>query len=216
MIGIPAQDTVPTLFLLNLIQVISYTRKNVKCELSVSAKSGVRTDRNRNVILKQAIERGFDYVLWFDTDMIYPVDIIKQYLRVKKFDVIGCLYFKRPPPHDPVVFIKNKTSKTKPYNAIDPSSLEPENVYPVDALGYGGMMVKMEVYKKLGQKRWTHYGYNYHLPYEAEDRLTHDLVFCQDCKEAGYNILVHGSVRPGHIATKVITEDDYRIYHPVK
>jgi len=217
LIGIPAPDTVPTIFMFNLTNIIAYTKRNYKdlTDLVVATNSGVRTDRNRNYILKRAMAENIDYILWLDHDMIYPVDIICQYMRTK-FDVIGCLYFKRPVPHDPVVFIKNKTNTKKPYNAISPSSLLPDNVYPVDAIGYGGMMVNMDVYKKLGQKRWTHYGSNYHLPYEAEDRGSHDMTFCEDCKAAGYKILVHGSVRAGHIVQKVITEDDYRFYHPVK
>jgi len=218
LIGIPAQDIVPTKFMLNLIGVLSYTKNHLKNvgEVNLAVKPGVRTDKNRNTILKEAIKKGdIDYIIWFDTDMIYPLDIICQYMRID-FDIIGCLYFKRPPPHDPVVFVKNKTSKAKPYNAIDPSSFEFENVYPVDAIGYGGMMVKMSVYEKLGKKKWTHYGKNYHLPFEAKDRLTHDLVFCQTCQDAGFKILAHGSVRAGHIAQKVITEDDYRFYRGIE
>lgn len=222
-IGIPSQDTVPVKFMLNLIALISYTKANLDKvdDITLALKTGIRTDRNRNVILKETLEKGdVDYILWLDTDMIYPVDIIVRYLMIKGgFDVIGCMYFKRVAPHDPVVYVRSKKEipgRDKLYNAVDPASFKFNNVYPVDGVGYGGMMVNMKVYDKLGDKKWTHYGKNHHLPFDAPDRLTHDLVFCQAVQKAGFKILVHGSIRAGHLALKTITEDDYRYHRGIK
>ena len=71
----------------------------------------------------------------------------------------------------------------------------------------------MKVYYKLGQKKWTRYGKNYHLPYPAVDNLTHDFIFCRDVQKAGFKIELHGSIRPAHLGVKAVTEDMFYFYH---
>lgn len=221
-IGIPTPDVVNANFSVgNLQGIISHARKNIKDlgEIIVCYQSGVRTDRNRNIILDKFIESGekglhIDYVLWLDADMLYPHDIISKYLE-KDFDVMGCLYFKRAEPYAPIAYIKGK-NPLKPFKPINPLNIESDKVYEVDGLGYGGLMVNMKVYDALGDEKWTKYGYNFHLPYESIDHLTHDLVFCRTVQQYGYKVMMHGGVRPGHIAEKVVTEKDWAALNPQK
>jgi len=215
-IAIPTEEKVPIEFALDSLPgIISYTKKNLKGlgDLHLTYQAGVRTDKNRNIMLKRIIEKeNIDYLLWLDSDMIYPDDIICKYME-QEFDVMGCLYFKRPKPHDPVAFMNNPNNPKKPFHAIHPSNIKLNTIYPVDALGYGGLMVNMKVYKALGQKKWTRYGKNYHLPYPTKNNITHDLVFCQDVKKAGFSIKLHGSIRPAHLGVKAITEETFYFYH---
>lgn len=184
-------------------------------KISFANKEGVRTDANRNSILKQAIEDGtVDYILWLDVDELYPKEIIQRYIDDTKelgqtIDVIGCLYFKRSYPYDPVAYTYSG-EHIKPYKTLLPSAVEADKIYEIDGLGYGGMMVSMRVYNKLGKKRWTNYGVNFHLPYEVEEHITHDLIFCRDVKTAGMSVKLHGAVRPGHLATVPITIDHWK------
>jgi hypothetical protein len=212
LIGIPSSGSVNSSFALdNLPAIIAYTQKNrPDIEIFLGYQCGVRTDRNRNIILQNAIEKGgIDYILWLDEDMLYPHDIIVRYLE-NEFDVIGCLYFKRSAPFEPVGYIKG-TNPIKPYLALDPSGIpKDQDVIEVDALGYGGMMVKMSVYEKMGDNKWTHYGPNYHLPFPCEGKLTHDIQFCKDAQEAGFAIKMHTKVRPGHIGERVVDEEDWK------
>lgn len=194
----------------NLPSIISYTQKNSNHNIFIAYQQGVRTDRNRNEMLQNAIKKGdVDYIMWFDDDMLYPHDIIIRYLEHDP-EIIGCLYFKRAEPFSPIGYMSGK-NPTKPYNAIEPQSIPTDkDVIEVDALGYGGMMVSMKTYEKMGDKKWTHYGENYHLPFECEGHLTHDIQFCKDAKECGVKILMHTKVRPGHIGERVVTENDYK------
>lgn len=210
LIGIPSSGLVSSSFALdNLPAIIAYTKKHrPDIELSISYQCGVRTDRNRNIILERAYKSGdIDYILWLDEDMLYPHDIITTYLSAE-FEIIGCLYFKRAEPHEPIGYVKSGNS-IKPYKVVDPKKLPENEVIEVDGLGYGGMMVKMSAYDKMGDNKWTHYGENYHLPYPCEDKLTHDLQFCKDAQEVGIKIHLHTKIRPGHIGEKVVVESDW-------
>lgn len=175
-------------------------------------EGGVRTDRNRNTILAEFIELGVDGVLWLDSDMVYPPDIIERYLELEKLhgemSIIGALYFKRSAPHSPIGYTASDDPR-RPYRPIMPQLIKRGTIYEVEGLGYGGMYVPMSVYEKMGEKKWTKYGENFHDPKAESGNLTHDLVFCRDAREAGIKIFLHGSVRPGHIGEKLITEEDF-------
>lgn len=212
MIGMPTPEHVNCEFAFgNLPDIVSHTRKAFPdIKISFAHKDGVRTDANRNAILKQAIEDGtVDYILWLDVDELYPPEIIERYIKDTEelgqtIDVIGCLYFKRSYPYHPVAYTYSG-ERTRPFKALLASAVQESDIYEIDGLGYGGMMVNMRVYEKLGKKRWTVYGENFHLPYETEGHMTHDLVFCDHVRQAKMSVKLHGGVRPGHMATIPIT-----------
>lgn len=209
LIGVPMPDMIPPDFVGNLTGLMAYTRNHLPNleRLDFMYKTGVRTDRNRNVILHEAIQSGvdFDYVLWLDADMLYPHDLICKYLE-HDFDVMGCLYFKRAEPFDPIGYVKG--SKPGKYKPLDPRLLPTDSVLEVDAVGYGGMMVNMQVYKDLGpDKMWTRYSDNFHLPFDTDEpKLTHDFQFCEDVRAVGKTILLHTGVRPAHLGQIAITQ----------
>lgn len=206
-IAVPLPNQVPQDFPRTLTSIIAYTRNNLKGldQLHYFDKSGVRTDRNRNIILEQILKHDIDYVLWLDVDMIYPPDIICKYL-VNDFDVMGCLYFKRAEPFDPVGYIKGD-NPIKPYKPLDVRLIPKDTILEVDGIGFGGMMVNMNVYKMMGEDKWMKYSDNFHLPYETnEPKLTHDLLFCKKAQEYGAKILLHTGVRPAHMGEIAITE----------
>lgn len=213
-IGIPCPDAVhPDFAIHTLTNIISYTKKKLPdVELFIRYQQGVRTDRNRNIILTEFIEQEMDYVLWLDADMVFPPDIIERYLELEKLhgemSVIGCLYFKRSDEHNPIGYIDSGNPE-RPFRPLMPQLIKRGKIYEVTGLGYGGMLVPMKVYEKMGEKKWTKYGENFHNPHATTGNLTHDLVFCKDVKEAGFKLFLHGSVRPGHIGEKLITEQDF-------
>ncbi len=208
-IGVPCPELIPISFAKNLIEIITTTSKMKGLESLVMIDAqGVRTDKNRNTILKKVLDGGFDYILWLDADMIFPPDIILTYMDVS-FDVIGCLYFKRRHPFMPIGYVKGD-NPLRPFKILNPDEIPEHSVLEVDGLGFGGMMVKLDVYRSMGDDMWMNYDSGFHLPFENEHSLTHDLVFCRKAQEYGYKILLHSDVRPAHIAERLITIDDWR------
>lgn len=220
LVAIPTPEYLHNEFALGNLPELVGTAKAQMPELKVTIahQTGVRTDANRNAILKKAREDGtIDYILWLDADMTYQPDIIVRYLKDmenmgKRLDVIGCMYFKRSYPYNAVAYDENtgEDKNIKPYKTILPSAIKDDTIYEVAALGYGGMMVSMDVYDKLGDKKWTKYGENFHLPFDCEGHLTHDLLFCRDVKEAGMIVNLHGGVQAKHLATKAIEFEDWQ------
>lgn len=211
-IGVPCPDLIPIKFVESLIGILSYTKAKLPQvdRIDFIHAGGVRTDKNRNVILKQALELNADYILWLDADMVFPQDIVEKYLE-HPFHVIGCLYFKRSEPYDPVAYIRNNDiNSLNPWYSLNPDKLDTDTVYEIDGLGFGGMMVDLNVYRKMGDDKWMNYDKGFHLPEKNRDGSTHDLVFCRNAQKYGYKIQLHTGVMPGHIAEKVVTVEDWR------
>ena len=162
---------------------------------------------------------GVGDACFHNCDMIFPADIIERFLEVKKFEkepaLIGCLYFKRTPDYNPIGYVDSDNPQ-QPYRPVMPQLIQKGKIYEVTGLGYGGMMVPMAIYEKMGVDKWTHYGDNFHNPHATSGNLTHDLEFCRSVKKAGFKIFMHGSVRPGHIGEKLITEEDFYNKFPPK
>ena len=219
-IGVPTTEYQHFLFTSSLISVITYSMNTLKnVNIVFQPQDGVRTDKNRNLLLKEAYGVNFDYILWLDCDMTYPKDILVKYLEAKKavdWDIMGCLYYKRKPPYDPVGYLE-KGSQKGCYRALHPESIGSKDVMEVMATGYGGMMVSRRVYDGMGEDKWTRYGFNYHLPdTHDEEYQTHDILFCEKAREHGFNVYIHGGVEPKHLSVVEIGYEDWKRYDSVK
>lgn len=214
LIAVPMPDAVAPAFISNLIGIVTKTMRDFPDdEVFFAYKTGVRTDKNRNVLIQRAMENDVDYILWLDADMIYPLDIVSTYMK-EDFDIIGCLYFKRLEPYDPIAYIKNPdTSMDTPWLSLSPAKLPQNTVLEVDGLGFGGVMVRKGVYEGMGEDRWMYYDKGFHLPYKNKYGSTHDLVFCRNAQKHGFTIKLHTGVKPGHLAEKVVTEEDWKRFN---
>lgn len=208
-IGMPTPDQVDAEFACsNLPSIIGYTIRNLPhLKLSCLFKTGVRTDSNRNWILNEALKGEVDYILWLDTDQLYPPNIIERLLQAQK-DIIGSIYYKRGEPYSPVVYAKND-NPTKPYTALNAPFIPKGEVMEVDGLGFGGLLVSTSVYKAMGDEKWMQYGKNFGIPVEMEDQESHDLIFCKKAQKYGFKLFLDTSIRCGHISRQVITEVDF-------
>jgi len=212
LIAIPSPELVDAEFALkNLPLIIAYTKEHLPTlELKLEFKTGTRTDSNRNFLIKEALDKDMDYIMFLDADELYPPNIIEMLIKANK-DIIGTCYYKRTPPYTPVVYVdNNKENKdTLPYTPIDLPFIPKGQILEVSGCGFGGMLVRTDVFKMMGDDKWTVYGKNFHIPEEIPDKLSHDLNFCETAKKYGYKIYVHTSVIAGHIARHVVTERNF-------
>ena len=215
-IGVPTSAFTHYLFASSLLGLVTYTKSIYPdCEIIYDPQEGVRTDRNRNIILERAYQHNFDYMLWLDSDMNFPSNMIVKYLEARKavkWDIIGCLYFKGVAPYDPVGFLEKGTKGR--YRPLEPGSITDMHVIEVEALGYGGMMVSRTVFDKMGDNKWTRYGSNFHLPERHDTEYqTHDIWWCEQAKQAGFKIHLHGGIHPTHIKMKEVGVEDWKREH---
>jgi len=184
-IAIPSGDVVQADFALSLAGLCHET---AELELSIfSNKSSiVAVARNNGVAMAQ--EAGVDFMLFLDSDMIFPRNALRQ-LLAHDLDVVGATYAKRVPPFSAL----GTAIQDQPADAA-PGLIE------MSRLPTGCLLIRMAVFAKLA-KPYFRFGVD-----EARgDILGEDYMFCDRVREAGMRVWCDGALSRelGHIGQQV-------------
>lgn len=155
----------------------------------------------REKIVQYAKEANAEYLLFLDSDMVPPSDMLLKmvtHLKNEDIDAITGMAFKRTAPFQPCFYFELK---------YDPRKMEPTLSSPVEWPKDGGIMqiqgagmacfmMKMNVFEKVKAP------YFFPLP-----NLGEDLTFCLKMKAAKLNLYVDLTIDCGHIANMPITSE---------
>lgn len=196
MIAIPCMDSVPVEF----AQSLRTLRKVGDVAVSFLPNSLIYDARNR--LSQQAIEGGFDYVLWLDSDMVFGADTMERLFEdIKDKDFVSGLYFLRRPPFEPVLYGEYSTKddgrihyeKIKEY---------PEEIFEIGACGFGCVLMRTEMLINVAlQER------DFFSPILG---IGEDLSFCYRANRCGYKMYCDPQIKCGHVGKTVITEEIYK------
>lgn len=161
-------------------------------------------DTARNNIVQLFLKENADFLLMIDDDMIFQQDSALKLLE-QDVDVVGCLAFKRRPDFDPCVY---KKGKDKEYVPILPRIFQ-----EVDVVGSSGLLVKREVFEKIG---FPYFETGYDKTGKRFTKGNHfsvDFDFSLKAKEAGFKIFCDPGVSFGHIGdAPIINQDTFLKY----
>lgn len=139
-------------FVLSLISLTqSFERYNAKTgnkyELNLFIQNSGAIDFMRNQLAKTAVKAGADYILWLDTDMSFPPDLIarmaKHFEDDAALEAVTGLYTWKQAPFMPHVY----TSYNRENGKFRPAGAFPlKESFPVVAAGYGCLMIKSNNY----------------------------------------------------------------------
>lgn len=149
----------------------------------------------RNNLAQVACDMGATHVLWLDSDMTFPVDMIERLYQHGK-PIVGAGYSQRKEPAKPVC----SRDGYWVYTEEDSTGLE-----EVDFLGMGALMVETEVYRHL-PKPWHCLGWN-----DAKGTIVgEDVYFCRKAKSIGASTWIDHDLTKeiGHIGYRTFTYQD--------
>jgi hypothetical protein len=159
---------------------------------------------NREYLAEQAIEAGSRYLFMIDDDTVCPNHTLKSLTyeieKDPKIMVAGGIYCTKEEPPRPLVFKRLGDGCFWSWKAGE--------VFDVEGIGTGAMLIKTEVFKNM-PKPW------FYEPDEAPQNEarkigeqdipiarrggTDDLYFCQKVLDQGGRIIAHGGVLCAHI-----------------
>ena len=203
MIAIPCMDTVPTRFMTSLLAM----RRVGDCSLVAHMNSLIYDARNQTA--REAVKEEFDRVLWLDSDMEFEPDLMERLsARLDEGrDFVSGLYFKRKPPHEPVIYrelgIRDRDDGKQEAYAAPYTDYPESGVFEVEACGFGAVMTTVKMLRDLTER--------YGLPFTPETGFSEDISFCLRAQETGYRIWCDSGIRAGHIGTKVYGEEDWHV-----
>ena len=200
LIAIPCMDTVPVGFAESLLNL------HKPEETKVCFKANSLVYDSRNLLSLTAIENGFDYVLWLDSDMIVPPDALEnlQSYVIGGLDMVTGLYVRRHVPVTPVIYDqldepgRDETGKlVSRLHAME--DYPRDDFFQVAACGFGCVMTSTKLLKQV----WDKFGPAFApYPWAGED-----ISFCYRVKQLGIPIYCDSRVSCGHVGTFVFREE---------
>ncbi len=202
LIAIPTMDMVP----MGFAQSLAMLNKVGTCV--VDSVVGSLIYDARNTLAAHAIKMEADYIMWFDSDMIFQADTLERLMKDldEGRDIVGGLYFRRSSPFSPVAFEELEIDM-KQFRAIKSQGYEGEltGIHEVAGVGFGCVLMKTDVIVDCLAK--------YGTVFAPIGSVGEDLSFCWRARELGYKIYLDCDIKCGHVGHLIVTEQAYRSVH---
>lgn len=201
LIAVPAMDQVATGF----AQSLATVEKVGKCSVSFMCGSLVYDSRNK--LAAQAVKMEADYVMWFDSDMIFDSNtIVKMVEHMENgYDIVSGLYFRRQPPFTPVLFSKLELDSEGIECIHEDYDDYPSEMFEIAGCGFGCVMMKIDVLFDIAAEHSA-------MWFSPIGNIGEDCAFCIRARESGYKIFCDPTISCGHVGHNIIGESFYRQY----
>lgn len=204
MIAVPCLDKVDTEFTRSLVELEKpgeVIHRFISCSLVY---------KSRNDLALMALNENTDYVLWLDSDMIFPPETLKDMLEsIEGRDMLAGLCHMRVPPYTPVLYKKLRMGLTPDENESEVLEDLPEGgPFEVEGCGFGCVLIRTGVIRDV----FLHYRDIFGpLPGYGED-----VSFCLRARKLGYRIWCDPRIRIGHKGSLTINTGTYLAWKKLK
>jgi hypothetical protein len=174
MIVVPAMEMVNAEFAQHLAMACANLVANgikINCAFNIGSVITIARRNLTDIFMKS----DFDYALWIDSDMKFPIDAPIKLLK-RGVPLVGCNYRRRRFPNPGFTGMQGQPGAFKELITDDNSPPMEE----VDVLPHGLVLVHRSVYEKIPQ---PHYLQEYVTELNLE--IGEDIYFCRKVKEAG-------------------------------
>lgn len=192
LLGMPTVGNIPSKTVISLLR----TAERGKVEPMIVEGSLVYDARD--TIARMAVDNGYDYVLYVDSDMVFTADDVKKVVS-HQADICSGLYVTRRGENKNVCYSKIITRRRFPYRA--PKLIEDiatSGYGSVAAVGFGFCLVSVRALKSMFKR--------YKSLFEPKWGVGEDIAFCIRAKKCGYSIFTDRDVKLGHIGEIVYGE----------
>jgi hypothetical protein len=172
---VPCRDTVHALFTMSLTELVK-TCVLTGIDVHVTYDMSTILLNQREKLADKAVEIKADYLLWLDSDMMFPSTTALRLMGHNK-DIVAANYMKRSVPLTTVAYPTiNDWDNWLPLESQ-------QELEPVEGIGMGCMLMKTSVLHDI-QKPW--------FEFEYHDGSWHgeDFYFQKKLRDAGHQILV--------------------------
>lgn len=174
---IPCRDTLHSAHAMSLAELVKFNTMNeIDTHVFMDASTILLTQRER--LATMALECDAEYILWLDSDIVFPATTAARLLSHNE-PIVAANYIRRQRPFKGVAY-----EKIGDWENPLPFDIEDELV-SVEGIGMGCMLVKTDIFQQI-TKPWFEFGWS---P-ESNDFLGEDMLLCQKINSLGYEIKV--------------------------
>ena len=201
LIAVPCMDQVPAQF----AQSLASLDKVGECGIAFQISSLIYTARNKLAMI--AIEKECDYVLWLDSDMVFPRDTLKKMLENRdKGDIITGMYFRRVEPFHPCLFSRLEINDQG--GASENLQEIPDEMFEVEGCGFGCVLTPVSIFTEM----LLEFG----DMFSPISSVGEDLSFCWRSRQLGHKIMCDPSIPLGHVGHYTVDRGFYEAYKQAK
>lgn len=200
MIAVPCMDAVDSFFCKSLSEMQPVGKVSYQFAIS----SMIYTARNE--LAAKAIDMEADYILWLDSDMVFPADLHNRLMTdIKGRDFVSGVYFMRKPPFHPLVWEKFRTPSLDQEDVNRKYFRYPENgLFEIEACGFGCVLMRTSMIEPMVAKFGTLFG---PLPAVGED-----LSFCARARACGFKMWADPRISLGHRGYFISDQSYWKAY----
>jgi hypothetical protein len=125
---------------------LSFNEQTVFPTVELFMRSSSVLPQLRNMLVKDAIVWGANYLLWLDSDQSFPDEALLRLLSLN-LPAVGVNYPRRVPPHSPTaVGLDGKLVYTTE------GAARANEIVPVQSMGFGCCLISMPILDQLQQR----------------------------------------------------------------
>jgi hypothetical protein len=182
---------VHTMFTYDLVNMVANHTLNTNDAISLKISQGTLIANQRAELCLDAMREKCTHVLFIDSDMRFPHDMIERLLQ-HDLDIVATNCARRRMPTGPTAQIyKENGERELVYTMPESTGLQ-----EVGSVGMGVMLIKANVFAKLAEP-W------FETPWRHDKRgyIGEDVFFCKKARDAGFKIWIDHDVSKeiGHI-----------------
>jgi hypothetical protein len=179
LIAFCSTDMLHSDFCYSLAQLCMYTY-DAGIPIGVTQVKTTSIEVGRGLQADAALKANATHIFILDSDMTFPKYALQALLRRNK-DIVGCTYAQRRSPRG---FVHESMADNWDFPA-DPR----EEVFEVKSLGFGCILIRCEVFRKIGPRPWFRFDFNGNVNPDGSDGYrSEDRTFCDLARNAGYKV----------------------------
>lgn len=164
-------------------------------DMAIAMLKSPVVDSARNRLVEQILTTNATHVLWVDSDMVPPHDIVPKLLTWGKPVVSGLAHYKES-PYRPALY------RLDPFGPIEGRSIT-DVAQQVEGIGLSCALIEVDVFRKMtnffGDEEW----------FRLSSDEGEDVHFCRRLAEMGIPIWLDPSVRVGHMTSVAVGTQDW-------
>lgn len=172
---VPTRDTVYSHFAYSLTNLMK-TSIQMGIDVHLFFNASTILINQREQLVDQAIQMNSDWILWLDSDMVFPSTTLLRLLSHNQ-NIVACNYMKRSAPMKSVAFMDIKDWESwVPLNQHD-------ELLTVEAIGMGCVLMKTSIFNQL-PKPYFEYTYDN----KTKDWVGEDFTLFKKFNNLGYEV----------------------------
>ena len=164
------------------------------CEVDFQYFYGYRVDQVRNLIADWAI-KGYTHLFSVDHDVTFPRDTLKKLLN-HDVDLVCGIYRQRMEPE--AIEVYRLDGSRSSYAELRSQG----DLVQIGGCGFGCVLVKSEVFTKVGYPQ-----FEYHVALDHANTFSEDNDFCRKANQNGFRLYCDTTITCGHIGSVTFNVD---------